>query len=32
VPCDVAAAAALVEQYTRLIRPAGVTGSTPRQE
>jgi hypothetical protein len=32
VPCDVAAAAALVEQYIRLIRPAGVTGSTPRQE
>jgi hypothetical protein len=32
VPCDVAAAAAELEQYTRLIRPAGVTGPTPRQE
>jgi hypothetical protein len=33
VPCDVTAAAAELERYTRLIRPAGVTGTTSdRQE
>lgn len=32
VPCDVAAAAAELDRYTRLIRPAGTTGRNPRQE
>lgn len=32
VPCDVRAAAAALEDYTRLIRPAGAPGPTSRQE
>lgn len=32
VPCDVVAAAAALDAYTRLIRPAGMTGSISGQE
>jgi hypothetical protein len=32
VPCDLDAAQGLVERVTRLVRPAGVTGPTSRQE
>jgi hypothetical protein len=32
VPCDVTAAAAELDRYTRLVRPAGAAGHDPRQE